>query len=184
MTATQNNDIADRMFAAIEDGDGAQLAALWSDDITVWRLGGGPVRDKPRALKVIAWFVDSTTDRRYEGNDSNHLYCVASTNGGQSMNAIHAYDVTKPAGSKVSAYAFPPYRAGHCHAPARCAKIKRAPIRRGCAQNAGSMEDLIRNQAWRAEFGQIAIAFFDNFDCRENLGHRGGNAFARMGAMG
>lgn len=51
-----------------------------------------------------------TTDRRYEGNDSNHLYCVASTNGGQSMNAIHAYDVTKRAGSNVSAYAFP---AGH-----------------------------------------------------------------------
>ena len=66
MTATQNNDIADRMFAAIESGDGAQLAALWSDDVTVWRQGGGPVRDKPRALKVIAWFVDSTTDRRYE----------------------------------------------------------------------------------------------------------------------
>ena len=66
MTATQNNDIADRMFAAIENGNGAQLAALWSDDVTVWRQGGGPVRDKPRALKVIAWFVDSTTDRRYE----------------------------------------------------------------------------------------------------------------------
>ena len=66
MTATQNNDIADRMFAAIEDGDGATLAALWSDDVTVWRQGGGPVRDKPRALKVIAWFVDATTDRRYE----------------------------------------------------------------------------------------------------------------------
>jgi ketosteroid isomerase-like protein len=66
MTATQNNDIADRLFAAIERGDGAQLAALWSDDVTVWRQGGGPVRDKPRALKVIAWFVDSTTDRRYE----------------------------------------------------------------------------------------------------------------------
>ena len=42
------------------------MAALWSDDVTVWRQGGGPVRDKPRALKVIAWFVDSTTDRRYE----------------------------------------------------------------------------------------------------------------------
>ena len=66
MTATQNNEVADRMFAAIEDGDGARLADLWSDDVTVWRQGGGAVRDKARALKVIAWFVDSTTDRRYE----------------------------------------------------------------------------------------------------------------------
>jgi len=63
---TDLNDIADPMFAAIEDGETATLAALWSDDVTVWRQGGGPVRDKPRALKVIAWFVDSTTDRRYE----------------------------------------------------------------------------------------------------------------------
>lgn len=66
MTATKNNDVADRMFTAIEDGDGARLADLWSDDVTVWRQGGGAVRDKARALKVIAWFVDSTTERRYE----------------------------------------------------------------------------------------------------------------------
>jgi carotenoid cleavage dioxygenase-like enzyme len=48
-----------------------------------------------------------TTDRRYEGNDSNHVFCVASTNGGRYMNAIHAYDVTQPAGSNVTAYTFP-----------------------------------------------------------------------------
>jgi ketosteroid isomerase-like protein len=66
MTAARNNDLADRMFAAIEVGDGETLAGLWSDDVTVWRLGGGPARDKARALKVIAWFVDSTSDRRYE----------------------------------------------------------------------------------------------------------------------
>ena len=66
MTAARNNDLADRMFAAIEVGDGETLAGLWSDDVTVWRLGGGLARDKARALKVIAWFVDSTSDRRYE----------------------------------------------------------------------------------------------------------------------
>ena len=59
-------DIADRMFAAIEAGDATALADLWADDVTVWRLGGGPARDKPRALKVIAWFVDRTSARRYE----------------------------------------------------------------------------------------------------------------------
>ena len=45
-------DVADRMFAAIERGDGAALAALWSDDVVVWRQGGGRDRD--------------TAERRYE----------------------------------------------------------------------------------------------------------------------
>ena len=87
MTATQNNDIADRMFAAIESGNGAQLAALWSDDVTVWRQGGGPVRDKPRALKVIAWFVDSTADRRYEVMDRQIF-----DGGFVQQHVVHAHD--------------------------------------------------------------------------------------------
>ncbi|MGV1006693.1 MAG: nuclear transport factor 2 family protein [Candidatus Nanopelagicales bacterium] len=59
-------DVADRLFATIEAGDVTALAALWSEDIIVWRLGGGRERDKPRGLKVIEWFVDRTTSRRYE----------------------------------------------------------------------------------------------------------------------
>lgn len=60
------DDLADRLFSTIEAGDVGALAALWSDDVVVWRLGGGRERDKPRALKVIDWFVGATTDRRYE----------------------------------------------------------------------------------------------------------------------
>jgi ketosteroid isomerase-like protein len=60
------NDTADRLFAAIERGDQMALAALWSDDVVVWRLGGGRERDKTRALKVIDWFMAATTERRYE----------------------------------------------------------------------------------------------------------------------
>ena len=59
-------EIADTLFTAIERGDLDALAALWSEDIAVWRQGGGRERDKPRALKVIEWFVGATTDRRYE----------------------------------------------------------------------------------------------------------------------
>ncbi len=66
MGAPETNAIADRLFDAIERGDGPGLAALWSDDVIVWRQGGGRERDKARGLKVIEWFVDSTTDRRYE----------------------------------------------------------------------------------------------------------------------
>lgn len=60
------NDVADRLFAAIEQGDGPGLAALWDEGITVWRQGGGRERDKTRGLKVIQWFIDSTASRRYE----------------------------------------------------------------------------------------------------------------------
>ena len=65
MTANRR-DVAERLFTAIEDGDIAALTALWSDDVTVWRQGGGRERDKARALKVIEWFVGASTGRRYE----------------------------------------------------------------------------------------------------------------------
>jgi hypothetical protein len=89
MTAARNNAIADRMFAAIEAGDTAALANLWADDVTVWRAGGGPVRDKPRALKVIAWFVDSTTGRRYEVLDRQVF-----DSGFVQQHVVHATDTT------------------------------------------------------------------------------------------
>jgi ketosteroid isomerase-like protein len=66
MTPEKISTVADELFATIERGDGGALAAMWADDIVVWRQGGGRERDKARALKVIEWFVDVTTDRRYE----------------------------------------------------------------------------------------------------------------------
>ncbi|MCV7099445.1 nuclear transport factor 2 family protein [Mycobacterium palustre] len=69
-TAKAIVDVADRLFAAIERGDVAAVARLWSDDVAVWRVGAhrDPARtdDKPRALRVIDWFVTATTERRYE----------------------------------------------------------------------------------------------------------------------
>ena len=58
--------VADQLFGAIERGDMTALADLWSDDVVVWRQGGGRERDKARGLKVIEWFVDATAQRRYE----------------------------------------------------------------------------------------------------------------------
>lgn len=58
--------VADDLFAAVERGDMTALGAMWSDDVTVWRLGGGGPRDKNRALKVIDWFIGATQVRRYE----------------------------------------------------------------------------------------------------------------------
>jgi ketosteroid isomerase-like protein len=58
-------DVADRLFGAIERGDIALVGQLWDDDVVVWKVADRD-RDRERALRVIAWFVDRTTDRRYE----------------------------------------------------------------------------------------------------------------------
>jgi ketosteroid isomerase-like protein len=59
-------DLADRLFAAIEKSDMAAVDRLWSDDIAVWRAGARRDDDKRRALRVIDWFITTTTERRYE----------------------------------------------------------------------------------------------------------------------
>ncbi|MDQ2638145.1 MAG: nuclear transport factor 2 family protein [Actinomycetota bacterium] len=58
-------DVADRLFDAIEKGDIATVGQLWSDDVVVWKVADRD-RDKDRALRIITWFLDTTTDRRYE----------------------------------------------------------------------------------------------------------------------
>ncbi|MBP1820142.1 nuclear transport factor 2 family protein [Mycobacterium sp. OAE908] len=57
--------IADRLFHAIENGDIATVQQLWADDVVVWKVADRG-RDRVRALRVIGWFVDATTERRYE----------------------------------------------------------------------------------------------------------------------
>ncbi|MGE2691433.1 nuclear transport factor 2 family protein [Mycolicibacterium pulveris] len=58
-------DVAERLFGAIERGDIAAVRRLWSDDVVVWKVADRD-RDKDRALRVITWFLDATTERRYE----------------------------------------------------------------------------------------------------------------------
>jgi ketosteroid isomerase-like protein len=58
--------VADRLFSAIERGDVDAVAAMWSDDVTAWHVGDRRRRDKARALRVIEWFVNATSDRHYD----------------------------------------------------------------------------------------------------------------------
>ncbi|MCV7260750.1 nuclear transport factor 2 family protein [Mycobacterium shimoidei] len=60
------NELADRLFAAIEQSDESTLDQLFSDDIAVWRSGSRRDDDKQRALRVLHWFIGVTTERRYE----------------------------------------------------------------------------------------------------------------------
>jgi ketosteroid isomerase-like protein len=57
--------VADRLFSAIEAGDVDAVAAMWSDDVTVWHAGDTRASDKRRAMRVIEWFVSVTTERHY-----------------------------------------------------------------------------------------------------------------------
>ena len=58
--------VADRLFSAIEAGDVAAVAAMWSEDVAVWHAGDERPSGKARGMKVIEWFVNATTDRRYD----------------------------------------------------------------------------------------------------------------------
>ncbi|KUI21690.1 DUF4440 domain-containing protein [Mycobacterium sp. GA-1285] len=57
--------VADRLFQAIESGDRDAISRLWDDDIVVWKVADRD-RDKDRALRVLHWFIDTTSQRRYE----------------------------------------------------------------------------------------------------------------------
>jgi ketosteroid isomerase-like protein len=59
-------DVADTLFRAIENTDIAMVEELWNDDVLVWHTGDVQDNDRSRALRVIAWFINRTTARRYE----------------------------------------------------------------------------------------------------------------------
>jgi ketosteroid isomerase-like protein len=57
---------ADRLFAAIESGDADTVEKMWDDDVLVWKSAEPEDQVKTRALRVIFWFMETTTERRYE----------------------------------------------------------------------------------------------------------------------
>jgi ketosteroid isomerase-like protein len=65
-------DVAHRLFQAIEKSDIAMIEQLWDDDVVVWKVADRD-RDRERALRVIAWFVNTTIDRRYEILDRQYF---------------------------------------------------------------------------------------------------------------
>ena len=84
------SDVADQLFQAMENGDTGRVEQLWDPDVIVWRVADRD-RDRERALRVIAWFVNTTTDRRYEilerhffegGFVQQHILHAAGRNGG------------------------------------------------------------------------------------------------------
>ena len=66
MSAEVSLAVANRLFGAIERGDYQTIDGMWAPDVTVWHAGDPKDNDRIRALKVIRWFINVTTTRRYE----------------------------------------------------------------------------------------------------------------------
>ena len=90
MSVADTEAIADRLFRAIENSDIATVEQLWDDDVVVWKVADRD-RDRQRALRVIDWFVNTTTERRYEildrrffdgGFVQQHILHAGGRNGG------------------------------------------------------------------------------------------------------
>ena len=84
-------DVADQLFTAIERSDVAMLNRLFNDDVAVWRVGAHRDNDKERALRVLDWFINVTTERRYQildrrlfgdGFVQQHIVHATGRNGG------------------------------------------------------------------------------------------------------
>ena len=58
-------DVADTLFRAIEQTDIGLIEELFNDDIAVWHTGDERDNDRARALRVLAWFINRTSQRRY-----------------------------------------------------------------------------------------------------------------------
>jgi hypothetical protein len=64
---------------------------MWSEDVAVWKSAEPEDQVKDRALRVISWFIDTTTERHYEildrqffdgGFVQQHILHATSRNGG------------------------------------------------------------------------------------------------------
>jgi ketosteroid isomerase-like protein len=60
------SNVAEALFGAIERGDFPAVEKLWADDVAVWHSGDDGDNDRVRALKIIRWFIGTTTVRSYE----------------------------------------------------------------------------------------------------------------------
>ena len=94
-------DVADRLFTTIEKGDKAAVDRMWSDDIAVWRVGARRDNDKARALRVIDWFIDVTTERHYEILDCQ-LFGGGSSGSTSGFVQQHILHATGHAGQSIS----------------------------------------------------------------------------------
>ncbi|KAA1251169.1 DUF4440 domain-containing protein [Mycobacterium simiae] len=101
LTAEAIAEVADQLFAAIENSDRAAVDRMWSDDIVVWRVGARRDNDKARALRVIDWLISVTTERRYQLLD-RQIFGPVSGGPGAGFVQQHVLRATGRAGQSIA----------------------------------------------------------------------------------
>ncbi len=81
--------VGDALFSAITDGDTASIEALFADDIAVWHSGDRRDNDRARALRVLHWFITTTTARHYDVLD-RQLFINDDSAGFVQQHVLHA----------------------------------------------------------------------------------------------
>jgi ketosteroid isomerase-like protein len=66
MAAAAHDDLANRLFQAIEGGDIAGVRALYAPDAVVWHNNDGVEQSPEQNLRVLQWVVDNLAERAYE----------------------------------------------------------------------------------------------------------------------
>lgn len=61
-----SEEIADRLFKAIEAGDIAGVRDIYAPDAVIWHNNDGVEQTPEQNLRVLQWVVDNLRDRAYE----------------------------------------------------------------------------------------------------------------------
>lgn len=61
-----NDDVAEQLFAAIENGDVGTVRDLYSPDVVIWHNTDGREQSADQNLATLMWVVENLAERRYE----------------------------------------------------------------------------------------------------------------------
>ncbi len=61
-----NDDVAEQLFAAIENGDVGTVRDLYSPDAVIWHNTDGREQSADQNLATLMWVVENLAERRYE----------------------------------------------------------------------------------------------------------------------
>jgi hypothetical protein len=81
--------VANALFSAIEQGNTVAIEGLFAEDIAVWHSGDRRDNDRSRALRVLHWFIDITTERHYDIFD-RQFFSSGSAPGFVQQHVLHA----------------------------------------------------------------------------------------------
>lgn len=68
-----NSELADRLFAAIQEGDVAAVAALYANDAVIWHNFDGIEQSRDANLAVLTWMTRNVDKLRYEDIDRHDI---------------------------------------------------------------------------------------------------------------